>query len=130
MKLKRLLALQVAYLLFGLAYNALSYWLLSTGGAALAPTQPLAGGAVMAAYGVCLIPGAMGHRILYRVFMAAAIPVLGYGGVIKHLMNFPGALHLYRSTAAWGAALAINCFGLALNLAAAAGRFKAEEPAR
>ncbi len=123
MKLKNLLALQLAYFLAGMAYNVWSYVLLSSGGAPLAPTAPLMGGASMIVYALFLLPGVLRRITLYRVLMAVAILVMGYGGVVKHVINFFGKLSLYHSTTAWAFALGINLFGLVLNIMAAAGSF-------
>lgn len=123
MKLKKLLLLQCAYFIAGMIYNVWSYALLSSNGAPLAPTAPLMGGASMIIYALFLLPGVFGRITLYRVLMAVAILVMGYGGVVKHVINFFGKLSLYHSVAAWALAVGINLFGLVLNIIAATGRF-------
>lgn len=123
MKLKSLLMLQLAYFISGMAYNVGSYVLLSSGEAPLAPTAPLAGGASMIVYALCLLPAVFGRITIYRLLMALAVLAMGYGGVVKHVINFFGNLSLYHSMAAWAFALGINLFGLVLNIIAAAGWF-------
>lgn len=123
MRLKNLLRLQLAYFIAGMAYNVLSYALSSSNGAPLAPTAPLMGGASMIVYALFLLPGAFRRITIYRVLMALAAIAMGYGGVVKHVINFFGNLPLYRSLTAWAFALGINLFGLVLNIIAAAGWF-------
>jgi hypothetical protein len=126
MKLKTLLFLQLAYLVLGTGYNVVSYAMVASGRAPLAPTPPILGAASMAIYGLCLLPGVFRYVTVYRVLMAIAVFVLGYGGVVKHILNFPAGLSVYASPAAWVAAVAINIYGAVLNVAAAAGRFHRE----
>jgi len=76
----------------------------------------------VALYGLFLSAGLMKNLTLYRVLMGASVVLLGYGGVIKHLLNI-GHLELYQSVWTWAGAIGINGFGLVLNLAAAFGRF-------
>lgn len=76
----------------------------------------------VALYGLFLSAGLMKNLTLYRVLMVAAVFLLGYGGVITHLINI-GHMELYQSVWTWAGAIGINAFGLALNLAAAFGWF-------
>jgi hypothetical protein len=64
----------------------------------------------------------MKNLTLSRVLMGASVVLLGYGGVITHLLNI-GHLDLYQSVWTWAGAIGINGVGLALNLAAALGWF-------
>ncbi len=127
MKLKKLLLLQLIYMILGIAYNLASYALLTSTGIPLAPTIPLIGAMVMLGYGLCLLPGVFRFITLYRILMFAAIFALGYGGVYKHVLNLFGNLPLYYSVWAWAGALGINLFGVILNISAAAGRFGADK---
>jgi len=125
MSLKKLLVLQLVYALVGIGYNVVSFALVSMGGEPLSSTAPVTGAIALFAYGLCLIPGAMGYLIPYRILMVLSILVFGYGGIVKHLVNFfSDQLFLYSSTLAWVAAILINVYGLVLNVMAAAGWFK------
>jgi hypothetical protein len=124
LSLRLLLILQVAYCLMGIGYNALSLLLSRTGGSPLSATNPVTGMIVMLVYGGCLAVGALRYVRIYRVLMAFSILVFGYGGVVIHLVNFiSGRTFLYSSIVAWGAAVAINLFGLVLNFIGALGLF-------
>ncbi len=119
-----LLRLQLVYCLLGIGYNVVSLILSRTGGSTLAPTDPVMGMVVMAVYGGCLLVGALRYVRIYRVLSALSVLVLGYGGVVVHLVNFTaGHSFLYRGTVAWGAAVGINLFGLVLNFIGALGLF-------
>jgi hypothetical protein len=125
MHIRKLLLLQVIYCLLGLGYNLVSYILISKGAPPLSATAPLVGAVSMLVYGICLAPGFLGAHRVYRVLMAAAIIVYGYGGVIKHLLNMTQeGLAQYHSLAAWAFAMGINVFGLILNILAVAGKFR------
>jgi hypothetical protein len=124
LSLALLLKLQAVYCALGIGYNVVSLVLSRTGGQALAPTNPAMGMVVMAVYGGCLAVGRLGYVRIYRILMALAVLVLGYGGVVVHLVNYTaGRTFLYNSIAAWGAALAINFFGIVLNFIGALGLF-------
>ena len=120
--LNRLLMLQMAYCFTGIMYNVGSLLAQRSGMSAWASTDAVMGVAGVAIYGLFLSAGLMTNLTLYRVLMGASVVLLGYGGVIKHLLNI-GHLELYQSTLTWTAAIGINGFGLVLNLAAAFGRF-------
>ena len=122
MLLNRLLMLQMAYCFAGLMYNVGSLLALRKDQPGWASTDPVMGVVGMSLYGLFLSAGLTRRLTLCRVLMAVAIVVLGYGGVLTDLLNF-GHLELYQSVWTWAGAIAVNGFGLALNLAAALGRF-------
>ena len=62
--------------------------------------------------------------IPYRTLMGIAVIILGYGGVVTHIINVLSRPALYSSLAAWAVAVVINLFGLALNVIAVSGKFK------
>ena len=127
MVLSRLLFLQAVYCLLGIGYNMVSYLLQASGGMQLAPTSPAIGAAVMICYGLFLIPGYMRSLRIYRLLMLIAIIVIGYGGIIKHEVNYFRDPSLYRSLTAWIFAVGINLYGLFLNVMASLGRFTLHE---
>jgi len=120
--LNRLLMLQMVYAFTGIMYNVGSLLALRNGKPAWASTDAVMGVAGVALYGLFLSAGLMKRLTLYRVLMGASVVLLGYGGVITHLLNI-GHLELYQSVWTWAGAIGINGFGLAFNLAAAFGRF-------
>ena len=124
MKLTTLLRLQVIYFVLGMLYNGASLYLTSTGKPALAPTQPVLGAISMIVYALFLIPGYLRKITLYRILMGIAIIVMGYGGVVTHIINIFTQPQVYSSIAAWAAAVGINLFGLVLNIIAVLGKFK------
>ena len=95
-----------------------------SGGRPFSDTTPLTGGLSLALYALCLIPGFLRKIGIYRVLMGLAIAVFGYGGIIKHLLNYPGSLDHYASMTAYILAIGINVYGLILNVMAAAGKFE------
>ncbi len=124
MKLADLLRLQVIYFILGIVYNAVSLYLISQGGKGLAPTQPVMGTISMIGYALFLIPGFLNKRILYRILMGVAVLVIGYGGVVTHVINIFTQPQLYLSVLSWALAVGINLFGLVLNIIAVSGKFK------
>lgn len=120
--LNRLLMLQTAYAYVGVMYNVGSLLALRNDQAAWASTDAVTGVAGMSLYWLFVSAGLMKNPALYRLLMGASVALLGYGGVITHLLNF-GQMDLYQSTWTWAAAIGINGFGLLLNLAAAGGWF-------
>ena len=124
MKLTTLLRLQVIYFVLGMLYNGLSLYLISTGKPALAPTQPVLGAISMIIYALFLIPGYLRKITLYRILMGVAILVMGYGGVVTHIINIFTQPQVYSSMLSWAAAVGINLFGLVLNIIAVSGKFK------
>ena len=122
--LNRLLMLQMAYCFTGIMYNVGSLLAQRNGQAAWAPTDAVIGGVGgMALYGLFLSAGLMKSPTLYRVLMGVCVALMGYGGVVVHLLNI-GHLDLYQSVWTWAGAIGINGFGLVLNLAAAFGWFE------
>lgn len=124
MKLITMLRLQVIYFVLGILYNGLSFYLTSTGKPALAPTQPVLGAISMITYALFLIPGYLRKITLYRILMGIAVIVMGYGGVVKHIINIFTQPQIYSSIVAWAVAVGVNLFGLALNIIAVLGKFK------
>lgn len=124
MKLTTLLHLQVVYLVLGILYNSVSMYLTATGKPTLAPTQPMLGVISMIFYALFLVPGYLRKTTLYRVLMGVALLVLGYGGVVTHIMNIFTQPQVYSSIISWAAAVGINLFGLALNIIAVLGKFR------
>ena len=57
MQLKKLLRLQLFYYFLGIAFNAVSYNLITNGGQGLTPNDPIAGSIGMTIYALFLIPG-------------------------------------------------------------------------
>jgi len=124
MKLTTLLLLQVIYFILGMLYNGLSLYLTTIGAPPLAPTQPVLGAISMITYALFLIPGYLRKITLYRILMGVAIIVMGYGGVVTHIINIFTQPQVYTSILSWAAAVGINLFGLALNIIAVSGKFK------
>ena len=124
MKLITMLRLQVIYFVLGILYNGLSFYLTSTGKPALAPTQPVLGAISMITYALFLIPGYLRKITLYRILMWIAVIVIGYGGVVTHIINIFTQPQIYSSIVAWAVAVGVNLFGLALNIIAVLGKFK------
>jgi len=124
MKLRTLVLLQSVYCLLGITYNGVSQYLVTMGGRPLTPTPPVLGITVMMVYGLFLIPGYRRAVITYRTLMGIAVIVLGYGGVVTHIINVLSIPAFYRSLAAWAVAVVINLFGLALNVIAVSGKFE------
>ena len=124
MRLSTLLLLQVIYFVLGMLYNGLSLYLTTIGAPPLAPTQPVLGSVSMITYALFLIPGYLRKITLYRILMGVAILVMGYGGVVTHIINIFTQPQVYSSILSWGAAVGINLFGLVLNIIAVSGKFK------
>lgn len=121
--LKRLLMMQMVYCFIGIMYNVGSLLALRNGQAAWAPTDAVIGGVGgMALYGLFLSTGLMKSVTLYRVLMGVCVALMGYGGVVVHLLNI-GHMNLYQSVWTWVGAIGINGCGVVLNLMAASGRF-------
>ena len=118
--LNRLLMLQMAYAYAGIMYNVGSLLALRNDLAAWASTDAVVGVAGMSLYGLFLATGLMKNLSLYRLLMGASVVLLGYGGVVAHLLNI-GQMELYHSVWTWAGAISINLFGLVLNGTAAFG---------
>ena len=122
MPLNRLLMLQLLYSFAGVMYNVGSLLALRSEQAAWAPTDPVMGAGAMSLVGLFVATGLLKNLGLYRVLMAVAVVLFGYGGVVAHLLNI-GHLELYQSVWTWAGAIGVNSFGLVLNLMAAFGWF-------
>ena len=120
--LNRLLMLQMAYAFIGIMYNVGSLLDQRNGQPAWASTDAVMGVVGVALYGLFLSAGLMKNLTFYRVLMRVSVVLLGYGGVVTHLLNI-GHLDLYQSVWTWAGAIGINGFGLVLNLLAAFGWF-------
>ena len=120
--LNRLLMLQLAYSFAGVMYNVGSLLALRNELPAWAPTDPVMGAGAMSLVGLFVATGLLKNLTPYRVLMAIAVVLAGYGGVIAHLLNI-GHLELYQSVWTWAGAIGVNSFGLVLNLMAAFGWF-------
>jgi len=127
MTLKKLLQLQLLYYGLGMAFNAVSIYIISTGGQALTPNEPVAGSMAMTLYASFLIPGFLKKIPFYRVLMGLAVVLLGYGGVLKHFYFLRTSPELYYSFLAGVIGMSINIFGLLLNCLAAFGKFTSAE---
>lgn len=122
MPLNRLLILQMIYCFSGIMYNVGSLLAQRKGQQAWASTDAVVGVAGVALYGLFLSTGLLRNLIFYRVLMAISVVLLGYGGIIVHLLNF-GQPELYLSTWTWAGAIGINTLGLVFNLMAVLGLF-------
>lgn len=121
--LGRLLQLQMLYAFLGIMYNVGSLLALRNGQPAWASTDLVMGVVGMALVGLFVAAGLFKNLILYRVLMAIAVVLAGYGGIAVHLLNI-GHLDLYQSVWTWAGAIGVNSFGLVLNLMAVFGRFQ------
>lgn len=121
--LNRLLILQMVYCYAGIMYNVCSLLAVRGGQQAWASTDAVMGAAGIALYGLFLSTGLMRNLTLYRVLMGLCVVLIGYGGVVAHLMNI-GHLDLYQSVWTWAGAIIVNGIGAVLNLAAACGWFR------
>ncbi|MGD0857671.1 MAG: hypothetical protein ABSA18_18025 [Dehalococcoidia bacterium] len=124
MKLIRLLQLQIVYGILGIGYNGISFFLTAMGKQPLASTSPVLGFISMLVYGLFLVSGFLRKIVLYRILMIVSVIVLGYGGVVQHIINIFVQPQIYSSLIAWAVAVIINLFGLGLNIVAALGKFK------
>lgn len=123
MILTTLLRLQLLYLAMGISYNIVSQIFIVTKGQALSGNSPLLGAAVMIIYGLFLIPGFFEKHEIYRILMFLAFILLGYSGILRHLLSYNN-LSLYYSGAAWLTAILINAYGAILNIVAFTGKYK------
>ncbi|MCT4588840.1 MAG: hypothetical protein N4A71_13510 [Carboxylicivirga sp.] len=121
--LNRLLMLQMLYSFCGVMYNVGSLIAVRNGHQAWASTDALVGILIMSLYGLFISTGLLKSIKLYRVVMGVFVLLLGYGGVISHLLNY-GNMELYQSVYTWLGAILINVLGLILNFKAALGKFK------
>jgi hypothetical protein len=123
-KLRSLLQLQILYALMGIAYNGVSFYYAMVLKQPLSSTSPVLGTITMTIYALFLIPGFLGKITFYRILMLVAILVIGWGGIVTHIINIFTQPQLYYSLVAWAIAVGINVFGLVLNIIAALGKFK------
>ena len=121
-KLRNLVCLQMTYCCAGLLYNVASLMSLKDAGQPWAPTDPALGVFGMTVYLFFVSSAFWGRLALYKTLMVAALILMGYNGVIKHVVNYAD-LELYRSTATWMSAIVVNGVGTALAGIAALGAF-------
>lgn len=120
--LNHLLMAQMAYAFAGIMYNVGSLLDQRAGQPSWATTDAVIGVAGIALYGLFLSSGLMKNLTLYRVLMGICVLLLGYGGVVTHLLNY-SHMDMYQSLWHWALAIGINACGLVLNLSAALGWF-------
>jgi hypothetical protein len=123
--LNHLLMFQMLYCFAGIMYNVGSIYALQNGLPAWGTTDPVAGIASVAMYGLFLSAGLLRNLILYKLLMFISIVLFGYGGIVVHLLNI-GHIELYQSIWTWLLAIGINSFGLILNSLAIFGCYKAK----
>ena len=121
--LNRLILFQITYCAAGLLYNVASLLALRVGDAAWAPTDAVFGVVGMTTYLLFVATAILKQTVIYRFLMAIAVLLMGYNGVLKHVLNF-GDLHLYQSIWTWLLAILVNSFGTALALIGACGLFQ------
>ena len=63
------------------------------------------------------------RKVIYRFLMAIAVVLMGYNGVLKHVLNF-NDLYLYKSVWTWLSAILINSSGTFLAMIGACGLFQ------
>ena len=120
-KLRNLVCLQMTYCCAGLLYNVCSMVSLNDTGQPWAPIDPALGVFGMTVYFfVCSV--FWGRLAIYKTLMVVALILIGYNGVIKHVVNYAD-LELYRSAATWMSAIVVNGVGTALAGIAAVGIF-------
>ena len=124
--LKELLKLQFIYCLLGLLFNTISWILIENSYQSLTPTIPVQGVIAMAIYGVFLLTGYFAKIRPYRFLMLFAMIIFGYGGIIRHFFIMYQSPELYSSFFSGLTGVAINLFGLVLNILAAFGKFNVE----
>jgi len=123
-ELTTLLQLQLLYCILGIGYNMVSYLRSKRGLKQLSKTSPVGGALFMSLYGLLLISGFAGLHGTYLIIMGLCLVVYGYGGVVKHIINYPRHPEDYASRAAWLSAIGVNLFGFLLNLVAVSGQFR------
>lgn len=123
-KLKKLLMLQLCYVLLGLVFNVSSYYMIIEDYEALTPTDPVMGILAMLVYASFLVTGYYKKIVWYKIFMLISVLVFGYSGIIKHIITYSREPDLYYSFSVTLFAIGINLFGFLLNLIAVSRRFK------
>ena len=126
MPITNLLKLQLLYTLLGIGFNIISLIIINQGGSSLTPNDPKAGLVVMGTYGLLLLFGYFKKYNLYRILMFLALILLGYGGVLNHLIQSPIYGEGYHSFGVGLLGTGINVFGFILNLIAVLGKFKTD----
>ena len=121
--LNRLIFLQIIYCVAGLLYNVASLLALRDGTAAWAPTDAVFGVVGMTTYLLFVATAMLEQKSIYRFLMAVAVLLMGYNGVLKHVLNF-NDLQLYQSVWTWLAAILVNSSGTVLALIGACGLFQ------
>jgi len=121
--LNRLVCLQIVYCAAGLLYNVASLLALRDGAGAWAPTDAVFGVVGMTTYLLFVATAMLERNVIYRCLMAVAVVLMGYNGVLKHVLNF-NDLHLYQSVWTWLSAILVNSSGTALALIGACGLFQ------
>lgn len=109
--------MQLLYAAMGITFNVVSIVLLRHGAAGLTPTSPYAGIIVLAVYAISVLFSRRWRSIPRRLLLGFWFLILGYGGVITHVLNGSDLQH-YHSTAAWVAAIGTNAFGVVVNVCA------------
>ena len=112
----------MTYCCAGLLYNVGSLMSLNDTGELWAPTDPALGVFGMTVYLFFVSSAFWGRLALYKTLMVVALILMGYNGVIKHVVNYAD-LELYRSAATWMSAIVVNGVGTALAGIAALGAF-------
>ena len=121
--LNRLIFLQIIYCAAGLLYNMASLLALRDGAAAWAPTDAVFGVVGMTTYLLFVATAMLEQNVVYRFLMAIAVVLMGYNGVLKHVLN-SNDLHLYQSVWTWLSAILVNSSGTVLALIGACGLFQ------
>ena len=121
--LNRLVCLQIIYCAAGLLYNVASLLALRDGAGAWAPTDAVFGVVGMTTYLLFVATAMLERNVIYRCLMAVAVVLMGYNGVLKHVLNF-NDLHLYQSVWTWLSAILVNSSGTVLALIGACGLFQ------
>ncbi|MFK7901028.1 MAG: hypothetical protein AB8B61_09765 [Cyclobacteriaceae bacterium] len=124
MSLNKLLRLQIWYCLIGIVFNLISWIFIKNDYQPLTPTVPMVGIFVMLTYSIFLLAGYFRKIYLYRALMFLSILIFAYGGVLKHVYSLYQYPELYNTIYSGLVAIAINAFGLALNMMATLGKFK------
>ena len=102
--LNRLLIAQMVCAYAGIMYNVGSLLDQRAGEPSWASTDAVIGVAGMALYGLFLSSGLLKNLALYRLLMGLSVLLLGYNGVISHLLNY-AHMEMYQSLWAWGSRL-------------------------
>jgi len=122
--LKRLVSLQFLYAFLGIMFNVVSIWHFKKNGSYLTPNIPTIGIVVMTTYAVFLISSRFKNITIYRFLMAFSVLLLGYGGVLQHIINVLNSEGQYHSLLVGLIGFSINLYGLILNIIAALKKFE------